>query len=291
VSIGRGSITPRTKIVRDAQRSENLADRAPLVALEICDLHDAGEDPVPVLGRVFAGVLLGNEPLALIELVLAYVPWRDWSIGRRARLRVTLAARAFEAGLDVWELTELGQVVPDLGYLLHGTDLDGLARLRLLWTLRDNRPWRRCGPASTAFELAAYPTTENRLAAVADVLLEQPLVGAGADGRTTHLLITGRGLVFRGAAMHVSESIAVHLRPAGRGYELQFGSARFRFENDPSALADKLTEWSNYLFGEFLPQTDSAVGRPDGAMLERLLRTKTLVCPECGGLFRGRRPK
>jgi uncharacterized C2H2 Zn-finger protein len=294
-SVHRGSVSARAGPLAIAERriksalnqGAAVADEwAALVGLRIADLDRIGDNPVPGFADMVIQAMRDEAPLARLELLMAHTPWRDWPIARRTRLRVALAARAFEFGLGVWELVELGEVIPSIAEVLNTSDVDGLARLRLLWILRQERPWERCGSAATVFELAAYPTTESELAAAPDVLLYWTWNDLG---RPERVWITGRGLIFRDAKLSAPGPIEVHLRPAGRGYELHYGSARFRYSDDPTRLADALSEWSNYLFKEFLPQTDSALGKPDGTKLEILLRSKTLVCPECGILFRGLR--
>jgi uncharacterized C2H2 Zn-finger protein len=293
-SVYLGAVSARASALAIAERRIEAAlktdaavapEWAALVALRIADLDRAGDDPVPAFADMLVQALRDDVPLAHMELLMAYMPWQDWPMARRARLRVALAARAFEFGLGPWELIELGKVIPSVAEALNTADLDGLARLRLLWLLREDRPWERFGSAATAFELAAYPTTESELAAAPDVLLYWTW---NVQGRLERLWITGRGLMFREAKLTAPGPIEVHLRP-GRGYELHFGSARFRYTDDPTRLADALTDWAKYFFNQFLPETDAALGKPDGAKLESLLRSKTLVCPECGILFRGQR--
>jgi uncharacterized C2H2 Zn-finger protein len=294
-SVRHGSGSSRAGPLKSAERRvgaetstgrATAADWAALVGLRISDLDRFGDDPAPAFADALAEVLHRDEPLAHIELLLKHVCWREWTPARRERLRVALVARLFDSGLGVWELVELGEVIPAFGALLNTADLDSLARLRLLWMLSGDRPWERSGSAATVFDLAAYPTTENELAAAPDVLLYWTW---NLGGRSEPVWITGRGIIFRDAKLAAPGPIEVHLRPAGRGYELHFGSARFRYIDDPSHLAHSLSEWSDYYFHEFLPQTDAALGKPDGMKLERLLRSKTLVCPECGVLFRGHR--
>src|SRR5262249_48918795 len=99
----------------------------------------------------------------------------DWEPGAAGRLRALLVGQAFAAGLEVWDVHELAQAAPHLGRALGSADLDGLARLRLLWSLQPTRPWQECGPALTLFGLARYPGLASRyLAARPDLLLFQP---------------------------------------------------------------------------------------------------------------------
>ncbi len=94
-----------------------------------------------------------------------------WSA--RARLRILVADQAFEAGFEVADLLGAGQMAPALAALLRISDPDGLAALRLLWSLRPTRPWFRCGLSRTVFELATEPQSAELLASYPDLLLVQ----------------------------------------------------------------------------------------------------------------------
>src|SRR5207244_10029537 len=121
------------------------------------DAPAVDSDPVVRLADALWPCLTGEAPAGLAELVATDDVLAGWSVGQRARLRVLLAARAFEAGVEVADLHDLGRAAPALGRTLGSDDTDGLARLRLLWTLRPTRPWQVCGPAATVFEVANYP--------------------------------------------------------------------------------------------------------------------------------------
>src|SRR5262249_42938911 len=129
-------------------------DLVPLLQLQVTDAGVTDGDPVTRLADALKPYLSGDVPLAGAELLLGTLPPPEWTRGQHARLRVLLAARAFEADLGVWDLHALGRAAPGLGRVLQSDDTDGLARLRWLWDLRQARPWQRCGPAATVFELA-----------------------------------------------------------------------------------------------------------------------------------------
>src|SRR5207245_9079410 len=166
-----------------------------------------------------------------------------WTRGELARLRVLLAARAFAAGLGVWDLHALGQAVPRLGRVLNVDDTDGLARLRLLWDQRSTRPWRQCGPAATAFELANYPMLGGQhLETAPDLLLFQPLP---AGGEPVHLLACGRGLMVGVGLIHAWPT-PIETKPLpgskGGGYELRFGAHAVQVHGNVDELVGKLPD-------------------------------------------------
>jgi hypothetical protein len=287
-SRGRGS--PRFRMTELQTSLETATDDwAALADLQVQDRYDEDGDGAPALADMIGDAIRRDRPLGQLDLLLAHSSWRTWPTGHRARLRALTAARAFDLGLGVWELDELSRAVPALADLLDTRDFDGLARLRLIWSLQAERPWERIGAAASVFELARYPATEHHFLDAPDLLLYQPLAGVGAEGQPAAVLLTGRGVIFRGALLSAPGSIEVHLRPEGRGYELHFGTARFRYADNPSHAAQVLNLWSQYLFGELLPKTDAELGKPDGVLLQRLLKSKTLQCPTCGGQMLGRR--
>src|SRR5262249_7014079 len=130
---------------------------APLWRLSIEDAAAAGRDPVMLVVSQVERVLRGRLPAAFADQLLLHWQSDTWTEVNLARLPVLLCERAFDAGLEVPDLSELEQLAPALSDALHSEDTDGLARLRLLWTLRMGRPWERCGPAATVFELAIDP--------------------------------------------------------------------------------------------------------------------------------------
>jgi hypothetical protein len=297
-SLGRGTPRARERLLRRliprtrAALQEGTARPADLAALHCLQIEDApvtGSDAVRLLADAVQPCLTGELPLACAELLLAEEPQAGWTRGERARLRVLLAARAFAAGLDVWDLHEMGRAAPGLGRALESDDTDGLARLRLLWDLRPTRPWQRCGPAATVFELANYPMLGSQhLEAAPDLLLFQPLP---SGGETHALLACGRGLIYRGALIH-AWPVAIALRPLplskGGGDELRLGPHVLQIAEGAEVLAPKLEAWADYFFNEFLARIGEVLARPTTGMLDRLLDPLTVRCLECGTAFLGR---
>jgi hypothetical protein len=298
-SIGQGDPDERERVLRRLvpwtrravrDGAARPTDLVPLLRLQIEDAAETDGDPVACLADAVKPYLLSELPLAGAELLLAAGPQSGWSRGRRARLRVLLAARAFEADLGVWDLHALGRACPGLGQALQTDDTDGLARLRLLWDLRQSRPWQRCGPAATVFELANYPMLGGQhFEAAPDLLLFAPLPGGGG---THPLLACGRGLIYRDALVH-EWPVALSTRPLplskGGGTELRFGPHSIQVLDEATELVRKLEAWSNYFFNEFLARAGDVLARPAGVALDRLIDPLTVRCPECATAFLGRR--
>jgi hypothetical protein len=296
VSIGRGSAQARERrvsrlIERLSAAPESPIALAALLRLRAEDAAVTGNDAVRIVADAVGPCLTGEWPASWANLLLADDTLAGWTPGQRARLRVLLAARAFTAGLGVWELHELGRVVPALGRTLGAEDTDGLARLRLLWELRPKRPWQRCGSAATVFELANYPMLGGQhLEAAPDLLLFQPLPG-GRDGQPDYLLVCGRGLILRDALLHERPQ-SFDSRPLpvskGSGYELDFGPHKLHYADAPDVLARRLEAWCGFYFDRFLPRMADVLIQPAGVRLRPLLRQLTVKCRECGKRFLGR---
>jgi hypothetical protein len=194
-----------------------------------------------------------------------------------SRLRVLLCDRAFEAGLEVQDLVEIGRIVSPLGAALQTDDPNGLAQLRLLWSLRPTRPWDRFGRSTTVFELAADPDAGmTRLARYPDLLLtfeDRPLI---------HLCV--RGIVFMDTIFNnppqTIEVVSRHMFP-DRGFELFLDRHSFRFPTEPDAVARRLERLFRYWEQEIRPQVQ-AVRRWRSPVVSKTLRAQNAVpCPEC----------
>jgi hypothetical protein len=232
-------------------------------------------------------------PLSAAEAVLDPDRLRGWPAADRARLRVLLAGHAFAAGLGVWDLQELGRAVPAIGEALGSEDGDELGRLLLLWSLREQKPWQKCGPAASAFDLARYPALGGEyLRGRPDLLLFQPTAeDLPEEGPPAPILVCGAGIVFREAVLTRPGPVKVTARPLiqGGGFELHVGGQRLAFRSDPTELARRLERWARYLYGEFQPKVDAMLSVRNPALLRRLLEQRSLGCPECGRRLVGRR--
>ncbi|HEY8503847.1 MAG TPA: hypothetical protein VIL46_04655 [Gemmataceae bacterium] len=304
VSVGTGSPAARDRPLAEAAKKTReavAARQAPLehlVALrrlEIADAAALGRDPVLILVNDLGGCLTGELPLDYAELLLKDWAGQEWwTRGNRARLRVLLCARAFEAGLGVWELHELGKVAARLGEACGAEDIDGLARLRHLWTLKPSRAWRAFGHATPVFDLARFPILGGQhLQDRPDLLLFQPTSnGEDEPGPSAPVLVCEEGVAYRDALLTCDDlPVRVRTRPIwqGGGFELTAGSFRKQFRSDPSLLARRLEGWLTYLYRHFLPKVDSELARHAPGKLAAVLRQKMAYCPECGQPFLRRR--
>lgn len=262
-----------------------MGELAALVQLQLHDLHTQGQDPVVPLAAEVWSALSGAMPLDYAEVLLTLdgVAWFDR--GSRARLRVLLCAEAFAAKLGVLELIELGRLVPRLGEVLGKDDLDGLSRLRWLYSLQRTRPWRKVGPAASVFQLARYPAlSQQQLQAHPDLLLFQPMSDyAGDQADPSPIIITMQGVSYRNVLL-TDLSDPVEIVPRGGrmgGFWLRVGRQEFEFGSAPVKLSRLLQGWMKYFFREFLPGVDQVLSWRNQQRLVQLTAQKTVQCPDC----------
>lgn len=258
-----------------------LAHFAALQRLAVADAVVAGRDPVPLVVDQVSACFEGRLPLAYAQWLLAEWEGRWWTAGNLARLRVLLCDRAFEAGWEIADLAEAGILAPALGDVVDTTNLDGLARLRLLWSLRPRRPWPFGESVITVFEVAEdLDSGRAWLRKYPDLLLLD-------EGRPA-IIVCGRGVVFQETVFTESpRTIDIKKRRDFDGveYELMIGEHRFRLVTNPEALAGRLVRWFRYVFGEFLPQV-AAVHTwkaPEGSKSAKY--QEAIACPECRRLL------
>lgn len=276
------------KAVRTGQGS--AAHLAALWRLAVADAATLGGDPVLLVARQISRCLEGNLPLAVAEQLLRHWEDRWWTPGRLARLRVLIAARAFDAGFEVAELVEVGLMAPALGDVLDVDNPDALTCLRLLWTARADRPWTRCGQAFTVFELAEHARLGPiRLEKYPDLLLSPlPTAEKAGDDPLPELQLCSRGVVLGDVLLTEPPSSLEVKALADTGYELVVGPHALSFRGDPDALARRLERWCGYFFRDFLPQAVGAAPKRSSAAAR--LRLRELVgCPACRQLFLPRR--
>lgn len=245
--------------------------------LALADAAAEGRDLVrhvaAQVGRCFEGEL----PLSFAELLLADWVSSEWTTGNLARLRVLLCDRAFEAGLEVGDLQEAGRLAPSFGAVVGLDDPDQLCRLRLLWSLRPQRPWDRFSSGSTVFEIAADPDRGRRLLTQhPDLLL--------ADDLGLPVRVCGNGVIVDGKRF-TSRPRAVEVR-ARRDFErvefeLQIGDFRWRFATDPTGLAVRLERWFRFFFEDFEPEVAGVADWKGPGQLLRLRLREAVRCPEC----------
>jgi hypothetical protein len=261
---------------------------AALRRLQAADAAAAGADPVPLVADALARCFDGRLPLEFAERLLA--DWRAawWTPGALARLRVLLCDRAFEAGFEVRNLLDAGRSAPALGAVLGTDDPAALAALRLLWARRPLKPWDHCGPALTAFDLAADPAQERLLGDNPDLLLWQrePAWLVAADGDATGMAaaevrVGASGVCLQGVYF-ASQPRTTALTRKEIGWELDLGGRAFRSSDDLDALARRMERWFRYFFQEFRAEAASvpAWASPDRAVALRTLGAA--ACPDCG---------
>ena len=233
----------------------------------------------------------GELTPAAADLLLDRGPACRLDPRRIARLRVLLVARAFEAGLGVWDLHALGRALPQLGRVLKADDTDGLARLRL--------------PLGSAVRptVAAVRAGRDRLR-----VGEIPDVGRPALGNRSRPVavpaVAGRRRTGPPARLwprpdrrrRTDPRLAdpkIESKPAARQSWRRLSSCvsaptPFRCTVTLTLCFEKLLEWGDYFFKEFLPWIGNALTRPDEGATDRL-GPLTVRCPECRTAFIGRR--
>jgi hypothetical protein len=260
---------------------------APLLRLSVED-SAAGTDPVPAVARLVARCFEGKLPLTVAERLLG--DWRAdwWTAGNLARLRVLLCDRAFAAGFEVRNLVDAGENSPALADVLGTNDLSGLAALRLLWSMRASRPWDRCGPAQTAFELAEDVAYAPLLERHPDVLLyqQEPRWQVVADAGTgkmgpAEILVTLGGVRLQEVEF-VTTPQMVEVRGKSQGDDLLLGWALFRGPQPLDELAERMERWFRFTFHDFLPLTRAAGHWHPPDRVAVLLARGTVPCQECG---------
>jgi hypothetical protein len=234
------------------------------------------KDPVVALTAQVARCFEGKMPLGFAAGLLRRSGGTRSTEAARRRLRILLCARAFEVGLEVRELLALGRACAELGAVLNVEDGDALMQLRLLWSLRQGRPWETAGAATTVFDAAGREESEGLLDKHADLLL----VARGSPA----LSVCSGGVWFQTEYFTEEPEQGARVartRLAGRGYDLIVGGRRFSFAEDPTSLGELLDRWLGWYFREFLPQLASVRGRRSGAAMAKVLERSGVECPEC----------
>ena len=261
-----------------------------LTALRCLEMDDAirqGRDPLPILAREVGNALSGALPMQYAEQLLEAWPDAARDRGQRARLRILICARAFEAGLEPQDLRALGRLSPALGEAFASEDLAGLSRLRWIWDSRSKRPWQKQGSATTVFDLARYPALGGQyLEERPDLLLFQPMSAGSGSEAGSPILICEEGVVYRGIVIDDLET-TIAARPAmkGGGYDLIIGKKRLHFSQKPGLLESRLIGWMRFLFRNLLPGATNLVDLGSPVRLRKFRKQKTIQCPECGHSF------
>jgi hypothetical protein len=289
-SVGRGSPKSRSavlaKAITDVEQAASLGAvfanvASPLWWLQFAD--DRG-DPVPALIRRFRRCIDG-EMLVSAAAGVFDLWWRDRpSRADRARMRALLGEQAFESGLGVWDIVELGRAFPPLGSVLATDDIDGLARLCHVWEQRLIRPWQPCGPAATIFELARNAELSAQVLDSASDLLLYHRLPALDDQPAEPLFLCHRGMVFRDAVLREPPG-DIRVRHCeewrGGGYEVRLGPHRLRFTDPPGLVVEKLKIWASFFLGDFLPRAEKVLKYRASDRLGNVLGQFVVKCPAC----------
>lgn len=255
---------------------------AALRRLAIADAVRQGKDRVLLLVAEVDTCFHGSLPLAFADGLLEGWEEEGWTREERARLRVLLLESAFEASFEVRDILEGGATAPALAVLVDAADREGLAQLRLLWSLRASRPWHREGTAITAFELAATAATGEILGRYPDLLIRHALPSrfATEEDRSGQIILCGRGVVFRDTVLTaVPRTIEIARRKGA--FELTVDRHIFRFSSDPEVVAERIERWCRYYFQEFQPRVAEVLDwqSPDATAVLRAWGT--VRCPDC----------
>ena len=284
-SVGHGRIQLRADSLQRVLNhigKKVAVDAAPVTQLAaiwrlvIEDRGQAGEDPVQLLTTQIGQCFDGHLPLSFAEHLLVGWESPSWTPEQLARLRTLLCERAFEAGFEVRDLLAAGISAPALGEVMRTSDAADMCRLRLLWSLRPQRPWDSLGITVTVFELARR---SQNLPEDADLLAEYPDLLLSAT-EEPELLLCGRGIVYEDELITEAPA-SIEIKTGANAFELILGNRRFEFRRDPTALASKLERWFRYWFGEFLPQATHVLGWRSPGLPVSFRQHKTVACPEC----------
>jgi hypothetical protein len=293
---GRSSVVRAPLLLRLAKETEDAVQKgvapadhlAALRRLVIADSVSLGADPVQLVVDQVARCFEGKVPMAYAERLLADWEADWWTAGNLARLRILLCDRAFEAGFEVQSLVDAGRSAPALAEVLKTIEVQGLATLRLLWSLRPTRPWDRNGNAQVAFETAADPAHARLLGEFPDMLLWQENTswriatpGATDALRPAEVLLCVRGVFLQGV-LFTQTPANIEVINKAIGFDLILGERRFSSTDDLDGLARHMERWFRYWFNDFLPMTQNVANwkPPDRAALMRAWGANP--CPECG---------
>ncbi len=284
-SVGRGTPSTRAeelgRLLREAEQAVRtgqgrLGNLAVLRRLALADAA-AGDDVVPLLVEQLRRCFVGELPLAYARELLRADGELPLSATDGPRLRVLLCDAAFESGLEVRDLLLAAQAAPGLGAALGVDRVDLLIQLRLLWSMRPQRPWRRWGDARTVFELAAdRRAAGEHLARHPDLLL--------ADLELPWVFVTAGGVALHEHLFDKPPS-ALEIREESDGgeivYALLVGDARLRFWNHPGPLKARLEGWLRFSFDEFRSRLVDVRAWQPPAPPRVVDGEEAIVCPDC----------
>jgi hypothetical protein len=299
-SIDRGDPRQRADVLSEIiHRTEAAVSRglAPpthlawLRRLQAEDVASSGGDPVPAVAAQLARCFQGRLAMSFAEQLLTAWDSDWWTRGNLARLRILVCAHAFEAGFEVGSLVDASKIAPSLGRVLEIEHPDGLAALRLLWSLRSRQPWKTCGSAVTAFEIAADRQRSRLLGRYPDLLLFQeepdwpPLsMPPTWDYETVRILLCVRGVLLQDALFTATPLIVDQVNRPGIT-DIAFGEQRFRSRGRLEKIGARMQAWFRYAFDDFLPQIAKVHTWQPPDRAARLRSWGYQSCPECRTFF------
>jgi uncharacterized C2H2 Zn-finger protein len=287
-SIGHGDIAGRAdtlEVVRGLMDERVTGGQVPasyLGALWRLTVEDGaedeeGQDTVPLLAAQADRCFDGGLPLGFLSTLLAPLENEAWSVADERRLRVLLCQRAFDAGLEVRELLELGRLHGALHRALNLKHGEYIAHLRLLRTLQATRPWERVGKAATIFEIVRnVEASERLLDRFTDLLLRVDNVPG--------MYVCARGVLFEDAwILEPPQQIDIINRTlfAEGGFHLVIGAHTFWYAADPAPVVPRLEKWLRWFFQEFRPQLATVYRSRSPAAARRLVARNGVRCPDC----------
>jgi hypothetical protein len=252
-SLGRGTRELREgSLARSISLMERAVSRgkisvsylAALVRIRLADLAALGEDPLPALCQEVTRSFTRELPLSYAQHLLEGWKGNWWTEGNKARLRVLLCDQAFEAGLELSDLLHAARQTPALAAILEVNQVERLAQLRLLWSMRARCPWVEWGNFATVFDLAREPATESLMVASPDLLLAE----RGPSG----MRLLGRGVLFQNVlfARQPRELSIKSVRDQST-QQICIDDRRFSLAEDSGPVLRKLERCFRFYFQEF----------------------------------------
>jgi hypothetical protein len=238
---------------------------------------EEGQDTVPLLAAQADRCFDGSLALGFLSTLLAPLENEAWSVADERRLRVLLCQRAFDAGLEVRELLELGRLHGALERTLNLKHGEYIAHLRLLRTFEATRPWERVGKAATIFEIVRnVEACEPLLDRFTDLLLRVDNVPG--------MYVCARGVLFEDAwILEPPQQIDIINRAlfAEGGFHLVIGAHTFWYAADPAPVVPRLEKWLRWFFQEFRPQLATVYRSRSPTAAQRLVARNGVRCPDC----------
>lgn len=283
-SANHGDADHREETVRKALK---LATETPWADATVAGLHyllledrEESADDVLLLADRFMDCCMGRSTWGAANRLFLKAKGDLTQQLRRSRLRILMLKSAFTAGLEPADLRGLGRLAYEVGGCYASEDIVGIARLRLLWIYRENRLWQRIGSAASVFDLAQY--AQSYMQQRPDLLLLQPSTNA----EQSPILICEEGIIYRESLLSsLDDRIQVRSKTGG-GYDLILNNQRYTFKSNPTSLANRLKQWREFLFEEFLPRAES-LEHQSSALGRKLLDRHLRLCHACKQPFYG----